>query len=253
MKKILTTVITCLTASLFSLDPVIILMGPPGSGKGTLSQHLKEQHGYNHISCGDLVRQEIDKRTSIGLEIEQIVKQGDFIAAPIMHSLLGQAVRCCKDAGKPFIIDGFGRKTEDLNYLNELLATLDLKDVAIGVMLDAANGLCQQRILHRQICANCGHVYNTETAPSKVSSRCDMCHGPLKQRMNDVVEIIAKRIFEYRENVEGYQRLTIASYPHISYRTDGSIDSCLQTYSKLAEGALRFEGNARAFVAGFAN
>jgi len=234
MKKLLTFLFLIIISQVYPFSDVIILMGPPGSGKGTLSQHLKENYGYNHISCGDLVRSEIDNGTPVGKEVSEIVKKGEFLPSSIMHPLLERAVLNMVEEDKPFIIDGFGRLKEDVDYLHELISKLGLMEKTTGIMLTADPALCRERILHRQICPNCHHVYNLLTAPSKLENICDLCDYPLKKRLNDDLEAIEKRISDYFLSVEYYQKLSIEPYHPLLINTNQSIDTCLGFYSQSA-------------------
>ncbi len=199
---------------LFANEQVIILIGPPGSGKGTFSQQLKHHHGYNHISAGDLVRNEIIKKTPIGLEIEEIVKKGNYISNETMHSLIEAAILKCAAEKKPFIIDGFPRKEESHQFLLNLLKNLNLVESTVAILIDADDHVCEERILNRQVCVDCNQVYNTVTAPSKIQNECDLCHGALIKRINDTPEVIKKRIKEYREKNSELHKSIFQTYKH---------------------------------------
>lgn len=248
MRNYLFTLFLALTTQLISLTPVIILAGPPGSGKGTFSQHLKTCYHYNHISSGDLVRQEIFKRSPIGLAIEDIVKNGDFILQTTMHALLAPAITESISTGKPLIIDGFVRSEEDSQFLNDLLSKLGVLDVTFGIFFEADDLVCQERILNRQICTDCAQVYNTQTAPPRTAGICDLCTAPLSARINDTPAVISKRIREFRERIGDCQMSNIESYPHLILSTLCSLEECLQNYAQLAEKCEPFDGNARAFT-----
>lgn len=116
------------TFSLLAIEPILVVYGPPGSGKGTFSQYLKEHYGYNHVSSGDLLRDEIDHKTVIGKEIEEVVKRGDFVRQEIIHDLMRTKVLNFLAEDRPFIIDGFARSEESLVFLENLFQELNLSD-----------------------------------------------------------------------------------------------------------------------------
>ena len=250
-KTLLSLLFLFFTHSLFSFDPIILVFGPPGSGKGTMSQYLKENYRYNHISAGDLVREEIDKKTAIGRVIEERVKRGEFIDASIMHELIGLKVRECKDAGSPFLIDGFGRTQEDMQFLYTFLVSLDLVQNTFVIFLESPDEVCKDRILHRTLCGQCGHVYNTLTAPPCLAERCDLCFGLLKKRLNDTPSVIEKRIKEYRAFTEASYRKGLLLFPSLVYRTDRPLEELKACYSTLADHIQKFQGNSRSFIENF--
>lgn len=231
----------------FALEPVIIALGAPGSGKGTFSQYFKENHDYNHFSAGDLVRTEIEKKTAIGLQIADIVKRGEYIDTKIMRELIVQNIHECKAAGKPFIIDGFGRTTEDIEFLYELLSNLDLLSQTIVIFLDADDAICKERMSHRLLCSHCDRIYNSLTVLPIVEGECDRCFHQLKKRMNDTPEIIEKKISDYRKTVESHYRRSFDFFPYIVVQTNDDIESCLASYTVLARKIAQFEGDIHEF------
>jgi adenylate kinase len=236
------------TFYLNALTPVIILVGPPGSGKGTFSQHLKENYGYNHMSVGDLLRLEIAKGTPTGMQIADVVKKGEDVHPSILHSLVESEIVRLTAEGKPLIVDGFMRLERDRPFMQDLLARLGLLDVAIGVEMQADDTQCQQRILQRQVCMECGHVYNKVSAPALIENHCDFCKCALHQRVHDTLETVNKRIQDYRSRTQQQQHLGISDYPN--WICDGSLplDECLSNYSTFAEEISQFEGTAAEWI-----
>lgn len=252
-KTFLFLILLFFSPSLFSFDATILVFGPPGSGKGTFSQYLKENYRYNHISAGDLVRQEIDKKTAIGRSIEERVKRGEFIDSSIMHELIRCKVLEYKDAGRPFIIDGFGRTQEDMQFLYTLLTSLDLLNNTFVLFLESPDEVCKERIMHRSLCSQCGHVYNTITSPPCLAERCDRCSGRLKQRLNDTPLVIEKRLKEYRTFTEGNYRKGLLFFPSLFYRTDKHLEELETWYANLADHIHAFQGNAKGFIEAFSS
>jgi len=249
MHKFLAVIFLAFTAQLIGFEPIIVLVGPPGSGKGTFSQYLKENYNYNHISAGDLVRKEIAQKTSIGMEIEEIVKRGDFISPEIMQSLMASKIKEFTSSGKPLIIDGFVRTYEDGIFLEQIFSNLNLRDKVFAIVFKAENLVCQERISHRWCCPVCDHVYTDQEIPMIHS--CALCHASLIKRINDTPEVILKRIREYREKIEAIQINNINNYPYLTFASDLSMKDCLNFYSQLAEAIARFDGNAIDFLNNF--
>ncbi len=232
-----------LGAVLFSFKPVVILQGPPGSGKGTCAQYLKEKHDYNHLSAGDLIRSEIEKKTEFGLQIADIVKRGDYVDQAIMYRLIRERVEMFVKEDKPFIIDGAVRSLDDLIFLRELLNNLNLTSQAFLLKLDANDESCSRRILHRLICSQCAKVYNTETAQPMNELKCDNCSTLLQIRLNDTAEIIKKRLGFYRDQIAAVN-LSIAQFiPMISYETNRPVEECEEFYENLANKLVHLENN----------
>ncbi len=230
------------------LEPVIILVGPPGAGKGTCAQFLKENHRYNHLSAGDVVRNEISKKTPIGLQIADVVRKGEPINPSIMQFLIAESIREFSEEKKPFIIDGYGRTHEEVDYLYHLLSELNLQERAFVLFFDAPDAVCKERIFHRLICNGCGRIYNRNTARPIVDGICDLCSSDLKQRMNDTPEMIDKRLGEYRNKVEFSYKELLMFFPHLNYCSDQVVNDCLSFYEKLSAEVLMFQGSALDFV-----
>lgn len=236
----------CLLISnfLISLEPVIVLIGPPGCGKGTFSQYLKENYAFDHVSAGDIVREEVDKKSAIGLEIADIVKRGNYIDSKIMHALMAAKICEIQQSGKPFIIDGFIRNEEDITFLCEQLADADLAANTLILYFNAPDETCKQRIMHRIVCPQCKHVYNTLTCPPKSEGFCDICSSELRLRVNDMPGAIEKRIYSYRNHIESKYKLLLSLFPYIYYDTNNSLEKCFSDYSLLVEKVIYRNDNS---------
>jgi|GEM_PF-2986299 len=218
---------------IYSNEPIIILSGMPGTGKGTCSQYLEEKFGYNHISAGDLVRREVTLETELGKEIKEIVSRGDYIDPEIMHGLMRERIIYLAGLDSPFIIDGFVRTKGDLAFLLDLLSELNLYDQTRALFLETPDDLCAKRIMNRLICPNCTHVYNETSAKPKIPLTCDKCIGPLKKRINDTPSVIVKRISESRIYFQEPYDLLKSSIPSCVIDTSIPIEECQSQYSEL--------------------
>jgi adenylate kinase len=225
-------IILCLGTELCALEPVIILFGPPGAGKGTFSQFVKSRYDYIHLSVGDIIRDEIDRQTNIGKEAEKHLQQGTFLEESMIQAIVLMHIAPLALEKKPFILDGFPRTEEAIYFIQECFNRSGLKnnDVLL-IMLTASDETCYHRILSRLICKGCGYVFNTLSTPPQQQYICDHCGSPLKSRSNDTEEIIKKRLKEYHEVTEKAYDLATLLFSHFEFITEVSIKDCLQNYS----------------------
>jgi len=211
---------------------VVLLFGPPGSGKGTFSQIAKAR-GYAHIGAGDLIRHEIHKKTEIGLAIEELVNKGEYIDPAITFQLVKNHVVEYVAKGQPFIIDGYGRSYDDAARLRVLLKEINA-NVRV-VFLDASNATCLERILHRLVCSDCPMIYNLKMGYT-VNSACPSCKlGHLQERLNDTPYVTEKRLKFYRESILPCYLTFADDFPTVSYNTEPDLEACLAYYNGLLD------------------
>lgn len=233
-----------LTSLAIALEPILVLCGPPGSGKGTFSQYLKENYGFAHVSSGDLVRSEIDRQTELGKAIEEIVRRGDFIDQDIMHCLMRERILEFVQENRFFIIDGFIRLEKSLIFLKDLFHELGLSDRVILVDLAAADDICTNRILSRIVCPSCSHVYNLNSAKPTQEGICDICQSLLKIRLNDEPAVIMKRLDFYRNAIQPLIESAKKLFPHINIDTQTSLPECYLKYDNFINNVLQSYGNS---------
>ena len=212
---------------------VIIVVGPPGCGKGHFSQYLNNNYGYQHISAGDLLRQEKDKKTVLGQKIEETYDKGEPVSDEIMHDLLQNKISEISHKNTPFIIDGFGGQSEfDAKFLYELLKLKNLQSKATVIFFSSSDENCTKRMNGRLICRKCSCIYNVHTSKPKVENKCDICNEILTQREQDSPQKIEKRLYRYRNFMEkNYQKLA-EYFNHIVYNVD--FEDCSKFYRKFS-------------------
>jgi adenylate kinase len=175
--------------------PNIILLGPPGAGKGTQAKRLEEARGMVQLSTGDMLKEAIAKGTDLGRQVEGIMARGELVTDEIVIGLIEAKL---KDGAKGgFIFDGFPRTLKQADALGELMtrtgATLDS---VVEMQVDDAALVA--RITGRFTCGNCGAVYHDVTHPTKVAGICDVCGSTnLKRRADDNEETLKTRLMEY--------------------------------------------------------
>ena len=173
----------------------VILLGPPGAGKGTQAKRLEEARGMVQLSTGDMLKEAIAKGTPLGKQVEGIMARGELVTDEIVIGLIEAKMQDGAKGG--FIFDGFPRTLKQADALGELMtrtgATLDS---VIEMQVDDAALVA--RITGRFTCGNCGAVYHDVTHPTKVKGTCDVCGSTnLKRRADDNEETLKTRLMEY--------------------------------------------------------
>jgi adenylate kinase len=175
----------------------IVLLGAPGSGKGTQSGLLVKAYGIPHISTGDLLREAVSKRTELGLRAKSAMDAGRLVDDATVLGMIRERLSR-PDAVKGFILDGFPRNITQAEALEKLLEELGAPLESV-VLLNLDLGVLFKRLTGRRICETCGRVFNIYTAGAAAPLRCDHCSdgGRLIQRPDDKEEVIAKRLEVY--------------------------------------------------------
>jgi len=179
----------------------IVLLGPPGAGKGSLAGLLKEKYHLAHISTGDMLREEIKKGSPLGLEIKSVIAKGVLVSDELVTKLVEHRFLNSPDLQKGFMLDGFPRtvqQAEDLDViLNKANAPLDF-----ALSMEASPDLLLKRLTGRRVCRKCGALYHVINKPARKEGICDACGGELYQRADDNEETIKERMQVYRTSTE---------------------------------------------------
>ena len=173
----------------------IILMGPPGAGKGTLAKQLKSALDLVHISTGDMFRENIKAQTELGKLAQSYIDKGDLVPDAVTIEML-KARLAEKDCEKGFLLDGFPRTIPQAEALEKLSKEIN-RPIEVVVNLDCDNQELIRRISGRRVCKNCGAPYHVSTMKPKVEGVCDLCGGPLYQRADDNEEALKVRLDHY--------------------------------------------------------
>ncbi|MBM0107923.1 adenylate kinase [Steroidobacter sp. S1-65] len=186
----------------------IVLLGAPGSGKGTQAQRLQTKYGVPQVSSGDLLRDAVARGTELGKQAKSVMDAGQLVSDDIVLGLIRERLSR-PDAANGFILDGFPRNSEQANALNALLEELGQPLDAV-LLLDVRNETLMQRLAGRRVCPKCGTVYNVHTLPEGVTS-CEKDGTELYQRPDDKEEVIGKRLAVYDQQtkplIEHYSKL----------------------------------------------
>ena len=173
----------------------IILMGPPGAGKGTLAKQLKQALNLVHISTGDMFRENIKGGTELGLLAKSYIDRGDLVPDQVTIDMLKDRL-AKEDCANGFLLDGFPRTLPQAEALERLSKEIN-RPIEVVVNLDCNNEELIRRISGRRVCKNCGAPYHVVTMKPKVEGVCDLCGGPLYQRADDNEEALKVRLDHY--------------------------------------------------------
>ncbi len=178
----------------------IILMGPPGAGKGTQAEFIKNEYPIPHISTGDMFREAVQNSTPMGLEAKKYMDTGqlvpDQVTIGIVEDRLGMP-----DCQAGFLLDGFPRTTVQAVALGEVMERLGKKlDLALDISVP--EDVLMARMVGRVFCGSCKTVYNTIFNPTRTAGVCDKCGGVLEQRSDDKAETVKNRIKVYMEQTQ---------------------------------------------------
>lgn len=204
----------------------IIILGAPGSGKGTQAKFIMKNYNIPQISTGDLLRAAIKNRTELGLKAEKFMNTGKLVPDAIVLELLKERLNQ-NDSKQGFILDGYPRNLTQVQDLKKIT------DIDLVINLDVNYSILIERITGRRTCKQCEAIYHIKYSPSKEDGICDKCSGQLYQREDDTEEIVKHRISTYeretRPLINFYQQQKILE----TLISDGSIDEMNQKVSAL--------------------
>ena len=214
----------------------LILLGPPGSGKGTLAADLEQLYEIPHISTGDIFRRNIREKTALGQEAETYMNRGALVPDELTIAMVDDRLKQ-DDCKHGFLLDGFPRTIVQADALARLSALQD-KPLTAVLNLIVRDETILKRLSGRRMCPRCGRGYNIHSQKPSVTGICDDCQVTLVQRADDKEETILKRLQTYKEQTEPL----IAYYRErgllIDADNEGTIEACFQTVRQLLDDRL---------------
>ncbi len=210
----------------------IILLGPPGAGKGTQATNLAKKLNLTHISTGDILRQNVSGGTGLGKQAKSYMDSGDLVPDDLVTQMLERRIGE-PDAKRGFILDGYPRNINQVKALDEML---EKRNTSIGLViyLDTSESVIIQRLSGRLVCRNCGAIFHRKNMPPKNDTLCDTCGGNLYQRTDDKEETIKKRLEVYEHEVSALIQYYEASHKLHRLSADEEADIVLEKIVKLA-------------------
>ena len=176
---------------------VHILIGPPGSGKGTQSKRLVENRPLHHLSTGDILRDAVLQGTDIGLRAKALMADGLLVDDNTVNGIVFARLQ---NETMDVLFDGYPRTLQQAETLGTFLSSHGLQ-LGFVINIEVPEATLEARVVDRMVCSNnkCGYIYNLTTAPPHVEGVCDLCHSPLKQRSDDTSEAFRGRMVEFND------------------------------------------------------
>lgn len=187
---------------------LVVLLAPPGGGKGTQAKKLVERFGMTHISVGDVLREEVRNETELGSQVREIMEAGELVSDELVAEIIESRLTE-KTESKGFILDGYPRNVSQAGYLSSISGHMLVRVINIAVAEDQV----VKRLSGRRFCSSCGKIYNIHFSPATVPEICDDCGSKLVQRADDTKEVISERLRVYND-----QTRPVVDY----YRSAGS-------------------------------
>lgn len=178
----------------------MIIMGPPGSGKGTQAARISEKYEIPAVSTGDMLRESIANGTQMGLEAKSYMDKGELVPDEVVINIVRDRLNE-PDAKQGFLLDGFPRSAVQAEALGEMLKEQG-KDIDVVLNVAVPDEEIIRRLSRRRVCPKCNAVYHLDHKPSKTEGTCDSCGGELVQRDDDNETTIANRLAVYRKSSE---------------------------------------------------
>lgn len=177
---------------------VIILLGPPGSGKGTQALQITRHLHIPHISTGDLLRKNVKDETELGKLAKEYMNSGKLVPDALVLNMLSERISC-SDCNKGYLLDGFPRTILQAEALEKLLKE-PMKHRVIS--LNISDDAIIKRMSGRLLCKKCGHIHNKYSSPPMREGLCDRCNGELYQRPDDAVDVVKERLKVYHDQTK---------------------------------------------------
>jgi adenylate kinase len=179
----------------------LILLGPPGAGKGTQAERLREDFGLPHISTGDMLRAQVAEQTPLGQQAKRYMDAGELVPDEVIIKMIMDRVRA-PDAQDGFLLDGFPRNEAQADALNAALAALERRLTGV-LLIEVPDDVVVQRLAGRRMCVkNATHIYHVDFDPPKHEGVCDQDGARLIQRDDDHEDTIRRRLEVYHQQTE---------------------------------------------------
>jgi adenylate kinase len=177
----------------------IIMLGPPGAGKGTQARIIGEKLNIPHISTGDMLREALKNETELGKKAKAFMNSGALVPDALVDAIVDERL-AREDCSRGFILDGYPRTIEQAEFLRSILQKNSARVLTVGVEVDDL--VLIERLSSRWTCPKCGKMFNGSLDPPKRGGRCDECDTILTQRKDDAADVVAERLQVYHHTTQ---------------------------------------------------
>lgn len=178
----------------------IVLLGPPGAGKGTQAKSISNKYSIPHISTGDIFRKNISENTPLGIEAKSYIDKGLLVPDEVTINMVNDRLSMgdCKNG---YLLDGFPRTVEQAEALDKFLSERGEK-LDTALLIEVPSNFIVERMTGRRVCPSCGASYHVKFNPPVVEEKCDVCGSDLIQRKDDTIEIVQDRLNVYEAQTQ---------------------------------------------------
>lgn len=211
------------------MTKIIILLGAPGAGKGTVAQYLQNNYDVRHFSTGNLLRNEVERKTEIGLKVKELIGSGALVGDEVVNAIVEQNIGAVLNGSSVIILDGYPRTEPQARELDRMLDGT-LHDLIRVLSLEVDSEEVVARISHRVVCEKCGNTYSDLEG----RERC-VCGGVLVKRKDDEESVVRNRLEEYKRStmpvIDYYRdRITVVSGMGTPMDVACRVDDALQGF-----------------------
>ena len=178
----------------------ILIMGPAGSGKGTMSERIIDAYDIPHISTGDMLRENVRNNTELGQEAKSYMEAGKLVPDEVINAMVEKRL-LEPDCQKGYLLDGFPRTLVQAQAFSEIAEKIG-KPIETVISLEVPMEVLEKRITGRRVCSECGAIYHIVGHPTKVEGVCDVCGGAVVQRKDDTIGQLKVRMEEYENSTK---------------------------------------------------
>jgi adenylate kinase len=212
----------------------LVLLGPPGAGKGTQGVLLSERYGIPQISTGEILRDHVQRGTKLGIRARAYMDRGEYVPDDVVVSMVMDRL-AEPDADKGFILDGFPRTVAQAEALERALDEAE-EPLTSVIKFSVGGEVAVRRLLGRYTCPNCGRTYHVEFKPPAQEGSCDVCGGRLERRADDDELTVRRRIAVYREQASPLEQFYVERDLLYQVDAEGTPDDVIERTMTILEG-----------------